>query len=211
MEIDEVKKVVDHCTNPIFVENGLIQQVKEEFTLLAYFLKAFKPHNVLEIGCKSGSFFMFNQFSTGKKVAVDINDQYLKYLLFYTHNDDFAFLKANSQTNDTLEAVRSLCGQFDFIFIDGDHSYEGVKKDFELYKQLLSPRGYIGFHDIDSNHIYKDYSDGAGQVYKFWQELSYGSKTEIICQKSSSHNRLLSNKFAWGPKEHFGGIGLWQP
>lgn len=40
--------------------------------------------------------------------------------------------------------------QIDFLFIDGDHSYEGVKSDFELYSNLLSPKGIIVLHDTDS-------------------------------------------------------------
>lgn len=35
----------------------------------------------------------------------------------------------------------------DLIFIDGDHSFEGVKKDFEIYNQKLAERGVIIFHD----------------------------------------------------------------
>lgn len=37
----------------------------------------------------------------------------------------------------------------DFIFIDGDHSYEGVKKDFELYSTILNEKGIIVLHDTD--------------------------------------------------------------
>jgi len=42
--------------------------------------------------------------------------------------------------------------QIDFLFIDGDHSYEGVKIDFELYSNLLSPTGLIMLHDTDSSY-----------------------------------------------------------
>lgn len=35
----------------------------------------------------------------------------------------------------------------DLLFIDGDHSYEGVKKDFELFHRFVSPFGLIIFHD----------------------------------------------------------------
>ena len=38
------------------------------------------------------------------------------------------------------------------MFIDGDHSYEGVKLDFELYSKILSPRGIILIHDTDSEY-----------------------------------------------------------
>lgn len=42
--------------------------------------------------------------------------------------------------------------QIDFLFIDGDHSYEGVKTDFELYSKLLSDKGIIAIHDTDKNY-----------------------------------------------------------
>lgn len=211
MEKNDVEKTVKHCLNKDFIKSGIIQQVQEEFTFLTYFIKSYRPHNILEIGCKGATFFMFNRFSTGKKIAIDIDNKCLNYLHFFTYDEDFTFINENSQEIGTYDKVKNICDSFDFIFIDGDHSYEGVKRDFELYKNLLSPRGYIGFHDIDPNHIYKDYADGAGQVYKFWQELKVGSKTEIICQKSTAAYTLKDGGFNHGSPEHFGGIGLWQP
>lgn len=38
---------------------------------------------------------------------------------------------------------------FNFIFIDADHSYEGVKKDWMNFSQLLAPKGLIAFHDTN--------------------------------------------------------------
>jgi hypothetical protein len=40
----------------------------------------------------------------------------------------------------------------DLLFIDGDHSYEGVKKDFDLYSKLVSPHGIILIHDTDKSY-----------------------------------------------------------
>lgn len=42
--------------------------------------------------------------------------------------------------------------KIDVLFIDGDHSYNGVKKDFELYSQLLTENGIIIIHDTDSRY-----------------------------------------------------------
>ena len=42
--------------------------------------------------------------------------------------------------------------KIDLLFIDGDHSYEGVKKDFELYSTILSDNGIIIIHDTDSDY-----------------------------------------------------------
>ena len=42
--------------------------------------------------------------------------------------------------------------KIDLLFIDGDHSYKGVKKDFELYSTILSDNGIIIIHDTDSEY-----------------------------------------------------------
>jgi hypothetical protein len=42
-------------------------------------------------------------------------------------------------------------GQFDWIYIDGLHSYEGVQSDLDLYKGKLKPGGVIMGHDY-TNH-----------------------------------------------------------
>lgn len=44
--------------------------------------------------------------------------------------------------------------KIDYLHIDGDHSYEGVKKDFELYSTIMSENGIITIHDTDQ--IYHD-------------------------------------------------------
>lgn len=38
--------------------------------------------------------------------------------------------------------------EIDFLFIDGDHSYTGVKQDFETWFPKLKKDGIIVFHDI---------------------------------------------------------------
>ena len=42
--------------------------------------------------------------------------------------------------------------KIDFLFIDGDHSYEGVKLDFDLYSTILSDNGVIIIHDTDEKY-----------------------------------------------------------
>ena len=42
--------------------------------------------------------------------------------------------------------------KIDYLHIDADHSYEGVKKDFELYSKLVKPTGLISIHDTDQNY-----------------------------------------------------------
>ncbi len=42
-----------------------------------------------------------------------------------------------------LEGSRS----FDFVFVDGDHSYDGLKADWEGWSKLVAPGGIIALHD----------------------------------------------------------------
>lgn len=42
--------------------------------------------------------------------------------------------------------------KIDYLHIDGDHSYEGVKLDFELYSQIMSENGIITIHDTDQRY-----------------------------------------------------------
>jgi predicted O-methyltransferase YrrM len=59
----------------------------------------------------------------------------------------------------------------DVLFIDGDHSYEGARRDFEDYGRLVRPGGIIAFHDI------ADHPAGAGgDVPRLWRELREGRR-----------------------------------
>jgi predicted O-methyltransferase YrrM len=43
-----------------------------------------------------------------------------------------------------------LAGQVDFIFIDGDHSYEGLRDDWQAWSPLVRPGGIVALHDSRS-------------------------------------------------------------
>ena len=45
------------------------------------------------------------------------------------------------------EAGRSWTEPIDLLFIDGDHTYEGVKRDFAIFKPWLSRDSLVVFHD----------------------------------------------------------------
>lgn len=47
----------------------------------------------------------------------------------------------------SVEAAAKWTRQIDMLFIDGDHSYEGVKTDWELFSPFVTPFGIAIFHD----------------------------------------------------------------
>jgi len=57
-------------------------------------------------------------------------------------------------------------GTVDFLFIDGDHTYSGVKKDWDMYRKFLRPGSIVAFHDIYRCHNLPEI-----QVHKLWDEL----------------------------------------
>ena len=72
------------------------------------------------------------------------------YKSFATNKQKIFLFRENSHNPNTYEKVKVLLEsqKLDFLFIDGDHSYEGVKTDFELYSPLVKKGGIISFHDI---------------------------------------------------------------
>jgi predicted O-methyltransferase YrrM len=57
----------------------------------------------------------------------------------------------------------------DFLFVDGDHSLEGVTRDYELYAPLVRPGGVVAFHDIVPGP-----AEWVGGVPEFWSALRSG-------------------------------------
>lgn len=85
-----------------------------------------------------------------------------------------------------------LYAKLDFLFIDGDHTYEGVKKDFEDYSPFVKPGGLVVFHDIiisEHHHSRNVY------VGEFWNELKSSGKYETI-------------EFIGDPEQNWAGIGI---
>lgn len=99
-------------------------------------------------------------------------------------------LREDSHAQSTLEKARELLGgeKLDFLFIDGDHTYEGVKKDFEMYSGLVKKGGAIAFHDI-APHA----PETGCEVDRYWNELKRGNR----------HREFIENK-----KQGWGGIGV---
>ena len=102
--------------------------------------------------------------------------------LFVRNRDMLHFLKPDSLALElvdgpssgakTVESVQKLLAgrPLDFCFIDGDHTYEGVKLDFETYLPLVRPGGLIAFHDINPEQGGRP-GPCTGEVPTFWKEI----------------------------------------
>lgn len=81
------------------------------------------------------------------------------------------FLRANSHDPETRARLEEILGgrAVDFLMIDGDHSYDGVKQDFEMYEPLVGQGKPIAFHDIVPHPQVP-----ACEVDRFWNEIKSG-------------------------------------
>ena len=60
---------------------------------------------------------------------------------------NFELTKINSRTPEFAELIKSKHPSIDLAYIDGCHSYDGIKNDFDVIYPLLSECGVIVFHD----------------------------------------------------------------
>lgn len=67
--------------------------------------------------------------------------------------------------------------RWQYVFIDGDHSYHGVKTDFTLFWPRLETEGILAVHDIFTPNSIIGTKAG---VKKFWEELKHNRKNSMI-------------------------------
>ena len=98
----------------------------------------------------------------------------------YEHNIEL--IKGNSNDVKIIEKIKNLNIKFDIIFIDGDHSYNGVKNDFINYEKFLNNNGLLIFDD------YNKASTNKG-VYDFINEFLIKNKNyKYIKFYDNEHN-----------------------
>ncbi len=178
---------------------GVIQQ-REELVSLASFVSALRTENVMEIGSfNGGTFYILCQLakSNGMKLSLDFWKGWeperleARNKIFETWGNNIHAFDMDSHLVSTVRTVASVLDgrRLDFLFIDGDHSYTGVKLDYFMFKDFVKPGGWIGFHDINKP------SEGVTQeqveVHQFWDEL-------------------IGNKIEFNVNGGWGGIGLIQ-
>jgi hypothetical protein len=145
-------------------------------------MELLKPRNFVELGAHKGdSYFAFCQAASRLDLqircyAVDTwhGDVHTKaydetvYTEFKAwHDRHYAAFSTPLRMTFDDAAVKFENGSIDLLHIDGTHTYEAVKHDFETWLPKMSERGVVLFHDANVR------SEPFG-VWKLWAEISVG-------------------------------------
>jgi predicted O-methyltransferase YrrM len=114
--------------------------------------------NYVEVGCYAGgSACLVSQRKNTNIFSIDLGNPInpevaIKNMQkFNNHSNKFEYIQGNSQLESTLVRLKSFINDIDVLFIDGDHSYNGVKNDFNLYSPLVKNGGYVVFDDYNDH------------------------------------------------------------
>jgi Methyltransferase domain len=138
-----------------------------------------RPASVVELGTHRGfSYLVFCQAIRDHRLratahAVDTweGDEHAGYYgdevltqLRRLHDDEYSSFSTLIRSSFSDAASRFGEGSIDLLHIDGLHTYDAVKTDFETWKPKLSDRGIVLFHDTN------EFTPGFG-VHRFWAEI----------------------------------------
>lgn len=167
-------------------------QKRTEIKQLANLVKNQSPDSLIEIGtAKDGTFYLWCRYLETMEEAVSLdlpggdfgrgyNERKIEFFEIFAPGINAIFIWEDSHKEETYNRVKeAISGEIDFLFIDGDHTYEGIKQDFETYRDLVSEGEMIALHDIVPQE-----KKSRVNVDEFWREVKDDNETEDLSPKT---------------------------
>jgi len=134
-----------------------------------------KPSTILEIGVWRGYVTSLLSELCQNVTALDIQDHGGVALWDKLEIDNIERIMCvdNNDKKNKLEKRH-----FDFVFIDGDHSYAGVEFDYSITKETCD---YIFFHDYNDKYpVFKFINDTLTGTGNCWQILGNDTNVSVF-------------------------------
>jgi cephalosporin hydroxylase len=104
---------------------------------------------------------------------------------------DARMILGDSSSEEIVNKVKEIRQRFDAVFIDGDHRYDGVYKDYKAYSPMCD---LVAFHDI-AGYGCRSVDNHCVEVPILWSEIkSDRNSCELIGENSRKGIGILYNK-----------------
>ncbi len=159
------------------LDHGVISMPVRQAAYLFGLVREMKPQKVIEIGrYKGGSTLLIAAAMNGEGEfwSIDIGEKEARLhgdKTLHPFDEQLAdackrlALKVNVIVGDS-RTIEVDTGEVDLVFIDGDHSSEGVRNDFERFGKRVRPGGAVLFDDAFDEGIFKTHSDTVGRLVR---------------------------------------------
>lgn len=130
------------------INKGLVILEFDEAACLFRLVRSRPAAQILEIGrWRGGSTFLFAVAGDQDSIITSIDiapsdDESLQAALAKNHLSQKVKLLVGNSQNITL-----VPDAYDLVFVDGDHSYDGVARDYEHWKRAVKVGGVLAFHN----------------------------------------------------------------
>jgi predicted O-methyltransferase YrrM len=196
-ENNEIDNIYTLCANQ------KIQQRKYEWVNFLKILNAKYPiQSALEIGCYDGGSTVGISRFCQNLTTIDANKMRFNRNVI-SEKCDYEYISDTSFSPSVKEAIYKKYNNLDLLFIDGDHTYEGVKKDYENFSPLVKSGGMIAFHDIVDSEYHRSVNC---YVSKYWNEIKQNKNYVELIYDNDNNLYLIDN--ITHPDVCWGGIGI---
>lgn len=179
------------CPVAICQHNFEINKIRQAYSM-------FQPQKVLELGTHHGgtawvwitsgadsaTIIAVDEYS--EEITADCRDNNALFQTWKKPGQQVAFIKGNFATKPIIEKVYTQ-GPYDWIFIDGNHEFQNIKRDFANYKNCIAPGGILLLHDIAQSNMDNDME--VGYFFEKLQDQGYATQ-KFIADPSCKWNGI---------------------
>jgi cephalosporin hydroxylase len=190
---EEIVRAASDYSGRGFYDHIKPMQDEHELLDMVRVIERRQPRVIMEIGTRSGgTLFAWVRASRSADlvISIDLPDgrfgggyderRSRLYAAFAADRPGtrMVMIRADSHAPTTIDAARQILAgrSVDFLFIDGDHTYAGVRSDIDEYGAMVAAGGMIALHDIRTTGRERE-------VSVFWEEYKRTHECEEIAYR----------------------------